>query len=764
MKTVNVEILLPKILPMLPGCNDTIAKIALSDAARTFARETDIIVETRGFVDGEAPEYGRMPEFALDPENFLPHHFIARNVDKSTRRVYITYSLLPTGNLMPESVVNRYYEAITNQALFTLCAMPNKPWSAPDMVQIYLQKYQVAAGDAIRDNTTGGAVFDQFMICGDVGDVGYLGAMEINATVIGTDTSDGSVTPGQMLLGAVAYAKGEKVIGNIQSVTASLNKNIFTVPIGYVGSPVMLSIPEVTATLNKNTVTVPVGYIGEEQKLTVPVSNITNNGETVTVPVGYVEREQSFRIDGRIDLSFVTATSGDILAGKVGADENGNPVTGTIQTVKASLSENVVNVPKGYIAEAQTLTVAEMAEPSVSGNVVTIPVGYNKTQKTKTIPEAGELSVSGNTVTCPVGYVKSVRTATVPEAGETTVSGNVVTTPAGYVKAERKTIVGTLRESTTITPGTSWKNIPAGTYLAGDQYIAGDENLIPENIADGVSIFNVQGTHKGGSSMDFYKCASVDTENKTWTGYKAIIDDEGVWSFEETVSTGLLYDRITPQKNYVYDADCTFRVSQFKQGLPVPASSLIAYLPLKSDFDDVMGNYKIEVSTGTFEERFGRPSMKATGGTYAEWRSSLPNTTGALSIFCAVSGIGYSGWGGIMAVGEGISSMFGLDNYRKGMNGRIGYDWGQFGELSTTKWDTIAMTRDDAGNYKMYLNGEEIAQTTQDSITNVTMGYLTAGYCREAHMGNIYISDCCVYSRALSADEIAAMHMDILIV
>jgi hypothetical protein len=163
-----------------------------------------------------------------------------------------------------------------------------------------------------------------------------------------------------------------------------------------------------------------------------------------------------------------------------------------------------------------------------------------------------------------------------------------------------------------------------------------------------------------------------------------------------------------------------------------------------------------------FEERFGRSAMKAENGTYAEWRSSLPSTTGALSIFCAVSGITYSGWGGIMAVGEDISSMFGLDNFENQMNGRIGYDWGKFGELSTTKWDTIAMTRDDAGNYKMYLNGEQIAQTTQSSVTDVTMGFLTAGFCRGAHKGNIYISDCCVYTRELSADEIAVMHMDIL--
>jgi hypothetical protein len=142
MKCVEINTLLPRITPHLPGCNDTIAKIALADAARTFARESDIIIETRGFVQDEAPAYGRMPEFALDPNNFLPLHFIARKDDQKVKRVYVTYSLLPIGNLMPESVVNRYYEAIINQALFTLCAMPNKPWSAPDMVQIYLQKFQ----------------------------------------------------------------------------------------------------------------------------------------------------------------------------------------------------------------------------------------------------------------------------------------------------------------------------------------------------------------------------------------------------------------------------------------------------------------------------------------------------------------------------------------------------------------------------------------------------------------------------------------------
>ena len=54
--------------------------------------------------------------------------------------------------------------------------------------------------------------------------------------------------------------------------------------------------------------------------------------------------------------------------------------------------------------------------------------------------------------------------------------------------------------------------------------------------------------------MEFYKCASVDTENKTWTGYKAVLTD-GVYSFEGTVTEGLSYSVITPEVGKVYTAD-----------------------------------------------------------------------------------------------------------------------------------------------------------------------------------------------------------------
>lgn len=49
----------------------------------------------------------------------------------------------------------------------------------------------------------------------------------------------------------------------------------------------------------------------------------------------------------------------------------------------------------------------------------------------------------------------------------------------------------------TITPGTTAKTIPAGRYLSGLQTIAGDGNLVPANIKNGVSIFGIAGNYGG---------------------------------------------------------------------------------------------------------------------------------------------------------------------------------------------------------------------------------------------------------------------------
>lgn len=87
----------------------------------------------------------------------------------------------------------------------------------------------------------------------------------------------------------------------------------------------------------------------------------------------------------------------------------------------------------------------------------------------------------------------------------------------GYVPGGTKTATQqlTTQGAKTVTPGTSNQTaVASGRYTTGDVVVAGDANLVPENIAEGVSIFGVQGTHAGGGG-------SVETVTIT---YQSSID------------------------------------------------------------------------------------------------------------------------------------------------------------------------------------------------------------------------------------------------
>lgn len=71
----------------------------------------------------------------------------------------------------------------------------------------------------------------------------------------------------------------------------------------------------------------------------------------------------------------------------------------------------------------------------------------------------------------------------------------------GYVPGGTKSATQqlTTQGAATITPGTTAQTaVASGRYTTGNVVVSGDANLVPENIAEGVSIFGVQGTHSGG--------------------------------------------------------------------------------------------------------------------------------------------------------------------------------------------------------------------------------------------------------------------------
>lgn len=151
---------------------------------------------------------------------------------------------------------------------------------------------------------------------------------------------------------------------------------------------------------------------------------------------------------GGTDLDVVTASAGDVLAGKVIVGPDGEPLTGTL-----ALSGNASD---GQVLSGQTY--------------------YNtdaKTKRTGTMPnkEAVNQSLAINgSYTIPEGYH----------------NGN------GKVTQSVKT-----KGAQTFTPGRSNQSIGANQWLSGAQTILGDPNLKPENIKKGVPIFGNVGTHEG---------------------------------------------------------------------------------------------------------------------------------------------------------------------------------------------------------------------------------------------------------------------------
>lgn len=237
-------------------------------------------------------------------------------------------------------------------------------------------------------------------------------------------------------------------------------------------------------------------------------TNVTNNS-TTTVTSGIASSTPK----GTINVNAYPA-SGTTLDGSKKIVENGRWV---LTSVSASGT---------YYGKVTVASGSVTAPATISGSSATVTTGTNTVTFTKTI------SVTPNVTTA--GYISS------GTAGNSSVS---------------LTASITTKAAATITPGTSNKEIAAGTYLTGKQTIAGDADLVASNIKHNVNIFGVVGTFTSSgtqaSGQTVASAAHIRSGYSAWVNGQEVQGSIGAVSFANDLPSG------QEQSNYSDISDVT---------------------------------------------------------------------------------------------------------------------------------------------------------------------------------------------------------------
>ena len=247
------------------------------------------------------------------------------------------------------------------------------------------------------------------------------------------------------------------------------------------------------------------------------------------------------------DLSGITAAAEDILAGKKSVDATGAEITGTMTNrgawTSTKTSNGSVTIPEGYHNGSGEVTVNVSSTTTIptDGDAATSDVLTGKTfysggsKKTGTMTNQGAWSTtktSNGDVPIPAGFHNgsgkvSVNVSTSTTTGELdTPSISFDKTLGRFTATSKVKTSGYISTSDTTTNSYTLTRYLGGEYTptkesktvsltekycTGDVVIKGDNNLIPANIKNGISIFGVAGSYTG----DGANVISI-TSDRTW--------------------------------------------------------------------------------------------------------------------------------------------------------------------------------------------------------------------------------------------------------
>ena len=402
----------------------------------------------------------------------------------------------------------------------------------------------------------------------------YLGSEKINHINVsfenpdgGINTSDATATANDIASGKTAYVNGEKITGNI---TTSSGSKIYQL------EPSIMEDTNVLLSANPYSRK----YIVDDNTSVLLLSPLYNFGDAAPEDVA-------------VGKTF-TSASGLVVAGTHQCSVEPKPV---FQSKEITPSENqqIVSPDAGYDG-LSSVTVGAISSTYIGSGVTRkSATTYNPTESEQTI-SAGQYLDGAQTISAiPSTYVGSgvptqgAKTVTPSTAVQTVVSSGtyvagdikvaampngVLSTPtintntgvvtagvstAGYLdNSATKTLQLTTKSAATIVPGITDQTIAAGQYLTGTQTIKGDANLIAANIASGVSIFGVTGTHEGGAGIDTSDATA--TEADIINGKTAYVNGSKVTG--TLVVQNYYTGTTTPDSTIGDDGDLYFKVNR----------------------------------------------------------------------------------------------------------------------------------------------------------------------------------------------------------
>lgn len=169
-------------------------------------------------------------------------------------------------------------------------------------------------------------------------------------------------------------------------------------------------------------------------------------------------------------------------------------LNGTKTAIKNAIVAKGVAVPDGTTFRAYAEKI---------GSIIKVPALSNPGSASDLRSGKQLAGADGSVVTGTLAEVtQATPSISVSSGGLITAS---VTQSGGIVEGGTKSATQqlTTQGAKTVTPTTTNQTaVASGRYTTGDVVVSGDANLVPENIAEGVSIFGVDGTHSGGGTFD----------------------------------------------------------------------------------------------------------------------------------------------------------------------------------------------------------------------------------------------------------------------